>query len=54
VHQVGKQDYIVLRCTVNNTLKFAFMKKLTGLSRVFAYRAVQNLVVQFAIQKYKD
>ena len=22
MHQVGKQDYIVLRCTVNNTLKF--------------------------------
>jgi len=23
VHQVGKQDYILLRYTVNNTLKYA-------------------------------
>jgi len=27
VHQVGKQDYILLRCTVNSTLKFALQNK---------------------------
>ena len=26
MHQVGKQDYMVLRCMDNNTLKFTFIE----------------------------
>jgi len=35
VHQVGKQDYTILRCTVNNTLKWLEIGNYFPLSHNF-------------------
>jgi len=39
VHQVGKQNYILLRCTVNSTLKFK--KKMSPWRTLFPHTIIQ-------------
>ena len=52
MHQVGKQDYIVLRCTVNNTLKSSeTFKQCSGIIRHIK-TLLTDKVPQYKYTKY--